>query len=158
MKKVLEALGLVAILLVFMLFVMVGSAYAFQAPPPAQQPQLPLPGLPPMKLGGAWWHGLLVGIAGGIQATFVGMMKKKKETGEFPKFDLRLGLKTLGVGIVVGLVAHLLKWSPNDTAAWFVTAPMGGVVTAGVEDLVDLIWKKLGPPPPLPEPRVATGA
>ncbi len=153
MKKALEAFGLVAMFLLLSLIVMAGSAWAFQAPPPAQEPQLPLPGLPPMKLGGAWWHGLLIGIAGGIQATFVGMMKKKKETGAFPTFDLKLGLKTLAVGVVVGLVAHLLRWSPNDTAAWFVTAPIGGVVTAGVEDLVELVWKKLGqPPPPPPQP------
>lgn len=147
MKKVLEAAGIVAIFLLLSVLVLVGSAHAFQAPPPAQEPQLPLPGLPPIKLGGTWLAGLLMGVVGGVQATFVGMMKKRQESGAFPKFDLKLCLKTLAVGVVVGFASYLLKWSPSDTSAWFVTAPIGGVVTAGVEDLVDLIWKKLSPPP-----------
>lgn len=163
MKKALVVAGELGMLILLALLVMVSAAHAFQvAPPagpstvaPAQDPQLPLPGLPPIRLGGAWWAGLGMGLVAGVQATFVGMMKKRNELGQLPKLDLKICSKTFAVGLLVGLVAYFLKWTPADTAAWFVTAPIGGVVTAGVEDLVDLVWKKLSPPPPPAEPSKA---
>lgn len=155
MKKALMVVGELGILVFLALLVMMATADAFQAtqqpglqaaPAAEQAPQLPLPGLPPIRLGGPWWAGLGMGLVAGVQATFVGMMKKRNALGEMPKLDLKLCLKTLAVGVVVGFAAFFLKWTPTDTAAWFVTAPIGGVVTAGVEDLVDLIWSKLSPP------------
>lgn len=145
-RKTLEWGAWVLIIVGGILLAMVGSAYAMQTP---QDPQLPIPGLPAAKLGGSWWAGLLVGIMGGIQAVFVGMMKKSSELGAVPSLNYKLLVKTLVIGIGVGMVAHLMKWSPSDAAGWLITAPMGGVVTAGIEDLINLIWKKLSPPKPL---------
>lgn len=166
MKKALTFAGEFGILLLLSLLVMAASANAFQSPPALQaapqaaapqDPQLPLPGLPPIKLGGTWLAGLGMGLVAGIQATFVGMLKKRSELGQMPKLDLRICAKTLIMGLVVGLIAYLIKWSPSDTAAWLVTSPIGGVVTAGLEDLVALVWKKFSPPPsqdPLKQPAV----
>jgi len=160
-QRVLFVAGELVILVILALMVMAASAHALQATTASSQesPQLPLPGLPPMKLGGSWLAGLLMGLVAGVQATFVGMLKNRdKLTGQLPKLDIKLAAKTLAVGLVVGLAAYLIKWSPSDMASWFVTAPIGGVITAGVEDLVDLVWRKLSPPKAGPQDPPPTGA
>lgn len=144
MKKIWYAIGWAAILTMGVLFFMVGSAYAQQ--PPSSQIQLPA-GLPPLKVNGSWWSALLVGVWGGIQANFTGLMKKRDPvTGAWPAFEWKLLLKTLLVGMVIGVIAFGAKLSPADVTTGLMAAPIGGFITSGAEDLVNLIWKKIKPP------------
>jgi hypothetical protein len=144
MKKIWSLIGWVAILTLGVLFFMLGSAYAQD--PASSQIHLPA-GLPPLKVNGAWWSALLVGIWGGVQANVTGLMKKRDPvTGAWPTFDPKLLLKTVLIGAAIGVIAFFAKLSPADVSTGVMAAPIGGFITAGAEDLVNLIWKKIKPP------------
>lgn len=103
---------------------------------------LQIPGLPPINLGSSWWAGLLMGLFGAVQAVVIGWIKSRDPvTGKLSAFDWTMAIETLGVGLIIGLVAHFLKWAPQDLASWLQATPMGGAIITGVESLLNLILR-----------------
>lgn len=139
------------VLLAMALFILLAhgivlAATLHQASPAAAAPvaaaTLQLPGLPPINLGSSWWAGLLMGGFASIQAIFIGWLKSRDAvTGKLAPFDWTMAAETVGVGLLIGLVAHFIHWAPQDLASWLQVTPMGGMIITGVESLLNMVFR-----------------
>lgn len=101
-----------------------------------------IPGLPPINLGQSWWAALLMGAFASVQAIFIGWLKNRDpQSGQLPSFDWTMAAETVAVGLVIGMIAHLIHWAPQDLASWLQLTPMGGMVITGVESILNMIFR-----------------
>lgn len=136
MRKMLAITGLV--LVGFLL--LAGPAFALaQQPAPAAGAAAPAINLP---MGGSLWKGILNGAVAGAVAVFYGFAKNRDpKTGEMEGFDIKYAFPTLIVGALVGVVAALLKMTPEDLATSLATSPVYGAIVFAAEALLKALFR-----------------
>lgn len=122
-----------------MLLVLSGPALAFQA---AAAPAAPAATPITLPLGGGLLNGLLSGVVAGVVAVFYGYGKNKNATtGEMEAFDITHAWPTLVTGGVLGIIASLLKMSPQDFVASITTSPLSGAIVFAAEAVLKMIFR-----------------
>lgn len=128
-----------------------GTALACQAPAAPAAGGAPantagIPGLPAVALGASWWGAILMGAFASLQAVTIGRIKNVDPvTGKVPDFDWGMAVETVVVGIILGIVAHFLKWAPTDLATWLQVTPIGGLIVTGLESLLNMVFRHTMP-------------
>lgn len=136
MRKLLAITGLV--LVGFLL--LAGPAFALaQQPAPAAAGAAAGVNLP---MGGNIWKGILNGAVAGAVAVFYGFAKNRDaKTGVMESFDIKYAFPTIIVGALVGVVAALLKMTPDDLATSLSTSPVYGAIVFAVEALLKAVFR-----------------
>lgn len=89
-----------------------------------------------------WWKGLLNGFVAGVVAVFYGYAKNKDpKTGQMEGFDIKYAFPTLAVGGLIGIIATLIKATPQDLATSLATSPVYGAVVFAAEALLKAIFR-----------------
>lgn len=129
LKKILAPLAVVLL--------MAGTCFAMQAVVTPVVPAITIP------VGDApWWKGVLNGFVAGAVAVFYGYAKNKDpKTGEMEGFDIKYAFPTLAVGGLIGIIATLIKATPQDLATSLATSPVYGAVVFAAEALLKAIFR-----------------
>jgi hypothetical protein len=141
MTRILSVVALAVIMFVLtgMALPEVLAACASQQPAPAAAPA-------PLSTGESMWKGLLQGAIWGVMAAFGGWMKNRDtKTGDMQKLEFRYIFQTAIVGVLVGVVAGLLKKSPTDLIDAAATSPIGAAIVFAVEAGLKAVWRNSVP-------------
>jgi hypothetical protein len=120
-----------------MVMVLSGTAFAFQAAvtPVVADIKVPIGEAP-------WWKGVLNGFVAGAIAVFYGYAKNRDpKTGEMEKFDIKYAVPTIAVGGLIGVIAVLLKMSPQDLGTALATSPIYGAIVFAAEAILKMIFR-----------------
>lgn len=89
-----------------------------------------------------WWKGILNGFLGGLVAVFYGYAKNRDpKTGEMEGFDIKYAFPTMIVGGIVGVIATLMKATPQDFATSLATSPIYGAVVFSAEAVCKAVFR-----------------
>lgn len=123
-----------------MILVLAGSALAFQAAGAPAQPAAATPSLPP--LGGGILNGLLSGLIAGVMAVVYGYAKNRNAvSGQMEPFDIKYAWPTMLTGGLLGVIAALLKMSPQDFVTSVTASPLSGAIVFAAEAVLKAIFR-----------------
>lgn len=123
-------------LILAVLLILCGTAFAVQAAAPAAPPSGGVPAFP-FKLGGGVLAGVLTGIWGAVWTVLAGLLKSKDpKTGTQEGLDIGKAWETLLIGVILGGVGGAFKLAPADTVSFLTGTPMG----AGLVAYAEMAW------------------
>lgn len=98
------------------------------------------------KSDGSVWKGVLNGAIAGVMAALLGWIKNRNtQTGEMQRFEIKFLVPTALVGVVVGIVAALLKMTPADLVTSIETSPVFTAVVFAAEAGLKAVWRNTVP-------------
>ena len=114
-----------------------GLAFAAQtaAAPAAAGTTIPIGDAP-------WWKGVLNGFVAGAVAVFYGYAKNRDpKTGEMEDFDIKYAVPTIATGGLIGVIAVLLKMTPQDLSTSLATSPIYGAIVFAAEAVLKAVFR-----------------
>lgn len=130
-----------AALAALMVLVLAAPALALQVAPASAAGSTDLAPIT-VPLGGGIWKGILSGLIAGAMAVLYGYGKNRDAvTGKMEPFDIKYAWPTILTGGLLGVVAALLKMSPQDFVTSVTASPLTGAVVFAAEAVLKAIFR-----------------